>query len=502
MPRRVVGRRGIVPPAAGWRTVAARAAAALLVTGATSLPATAHADAITDLQKRYQVSVAQAQQALSGLVQRRQQQQAVVDQLRGVTGGYAADLRAVDQQLMATVNALQAAEASLAQTDEDIRALEAKIAEKQEAVDQRAAAYATRLRGLYKFTRTSPLEELLGAHSFSEALQRLTMMQAVARVDNRLLGQLRSEQQALLAARAELDKKQAEATALRDQIEQQRQVLEGQRAQQAALVAKAQSEQRQAEQTLTEFDQQQRTQAAEIVQLQGQYQSELAELERQRQEELRRLEEQRRAQATATAQAQAAAIARATAAAQATAMARAQPAAGKGAPAATSGSARRAGTPIPLPTVAPLPGSVKTGALAPSSAGLIWPVVNPVVTTEFGESTFAESFHRGIDLAQHLYTPVLAAADGIVLQSGLAVPGKPSQSYGMRVVIGHSPSLATLYAHLDDAKSPPVVKAGDRVKRGQIIGYIGLTGITSGPHLHFEVQVGGEAKNPRNYLPK
>jgi murein DD-endopeptidase MepM/ murein hydrolase activator NlpD len=129
-------------------------------------------------------------------------------------------------------------------------------------------------------------------------------------------------------------------------------------------------------------------------------------------------------------------------------------------------------------------------------------VPNPVVTTEFGDATFAESFHRGLDLAQKLYTPVIAAADGIVLQSGLAVPGNPSQSYGMRVVIAHSPTLSTLYAHLDDTRQVPTVKAGDRVKRGQIIGYIGMTGITSGPHLHFEVHVSGEALNPRLYLPK
>jgi murein DD-endopeptidase MepM/ murein hydrolase activator NlpD len=149
-----------------------------------------------------------------------------------------------------------------------------------------------------------------------------------------------------------------------------------------------------------------------------------------------------------------------------------------------------------------LPSAIQTAGLQPSSYGLIWPVANPVVTTEFGDSTFAESFHRGIDLAQNLYTPVLAAADGIVLLSGLAVPGEPSRSYGMRVVIAHGTTLATLYAHLDDTRQTATVKAGDRVKRGQIIGYIGMTGITSGPHLHFEVQVSGEAKNPRLYLPK
>lgn len=150
----------------------------------------------------------------------------------------------------------------------------------------------------------------------------------------------------------------------------------------------------------------------------------------------------------------------------------------------------------------PLPGSIQTSGVAPSSYGFVWPVANPVVTTEFGERTFAQSFHTGIDLAQKLYTPITAAGDGIVLKRGLAVPGKPSQSYGMMVVVGHSPTVSTLYAHLDDRAYLPTVKEGDRVKRGQIIGYIGMTGITSGPHLHFEVFVSGGVKNPRQYLPK
>ena len=130
-----------------------------------------------------------------------------------------------------------------------------------------------------------------------------------------------------------------------------------------------------------------------------------------------------------------------------------------------------------------------------------WPVVNPVVTTEFGEPTFAQSAHSGIDLAQRRLAPVLAAADGIVLACGLAVPGDPAQSYGMLVVIAHTRTLATLYAHLEDEAAPPVVTPGQAVKRGQIIGYIGMTGLTTGPHLHFEVRLTGQCQDPRNYLP-
>jgi murein DD-endopeptidase MepM/ murein hydrolase activator NlpD len=136
--------------------------------------------------------------------------------------------------------------------------------------------------------------------------------------------------------------------------------------------------------------------------------------------------------------------------------------------------------------------------LAPAFA---WPVFNAVVTTEFGEPTFAQSAHSGIDLAQRRLSPVLAAADGIVLACGLAVPGDPEQSYGMMVVIAHTRTIATLYAHLENEAAPPPVTPGQLVKRGQIVGYIGMTGLTTGPHLHFEVRLAGQCHNPRDFLP-
>ena len=190
-----------------------------------------------------------------------------------------------------------------------------------------------------------------------------------------------------------------------------------------------------------------------------------------------------------------------------------------GTPAATRPAGASAGvtpTPIapiaafaqrPAPTVVSSPspvsvaGSVRTNLLQPSTLGFVWPVTDPDVTTEFGERNFAQSFHTGIDLAKPMETAIRAAADGIVLKAGLAIPGVPSASYGMMVVVAHGPTLATLYAHLDNRGMPPVVKEGQVVRRGQVLGYIGMTGLTSGPHVHFEVLVNDQPINPRKYLP-
>jgi murein DD-endopeptidase MepM/ murein hydrolase activator NlpD len=445
-------------------------------------PAVASADALTDLKAR----IAQAQTSVQQITSRRVGQQNVVEQLRGITGAQASDLRRVDAELIAAVGRFNRAEAALLRVDEEIGSLESAIAAKEAAVAQRADVYGTRLRALYKFTQTSPLEQLLGARSFTDALHRVTMMQAVTRVDNRLLGQLRGEHDELKKDRALLDEKRGEAVALRTELDEQRRALEGRRAEQALLVAQAQSEQRAAEGALSELDRAAAEQSANVQRLQGQYQRELEELERLR------LEEQRRQEAL-----RAAAAATATAQAAATATARAQPTQTGARPGPTATPGRAATQPV-----VGLPGAVQTDRLQPSSYNFIYPVVRPVVTTEYGERTFAQSFHTGIDLANDNRTPVLAASDGVVLEAGLAVPGKPSQSYGMTIVIAHDTKLSTRYAHLDVAPWGPTVKAGDKVKRGQIVGYIGMTGITSGPHLHFEVLESGDHRDPRRYLPK
>ena len=112
--------------------------------------------------------------------------------------------------------------------------------------------------------------------------------------------------------------------------------------------------------------------------------------------------------------------------------------------------------PAQTPTSVVIPGSVRTNLLQPSTLGFVWPVEDPDVTTEFGERNFAQSFHTGIDMAVPIDSPVRAAADGIVLKAGLAIPGAPSASYGMMVVVANGPTTATLYAHLQSrGRVPP-----------------------------------------------
>lgn len=125
---------------------------------------------------------------------------------------------------------------------------------------------------------------------------------------------------------------------------------------------------------------------------------------------------------------------------------------------------------------------------------LMWPVSGPVVSG-FGWRIHpifhTRKFHTGIDIAAGYGTPIHAADSGTVIYAA-AMSG-----YGNVIVIDHGGGLSTLYAH----QSGFAAGTGAGVSRGQVIGYVGMTGYTTGPHLHFEVRVDGSPVDPMGYLP-
>ena len=123
----------------------------------------------------------------------------------------------------------------------------------------------------------------------------------------------------------------------------------------------------------------------------------------------------------------------------------------------------------------------------PSSSGLIWPVAGPI-TSPYGMRW--GSLHPGIDIGAGTGTPIRAAAGGRVIVSGY------SGGYGNLTVIDHGNGIATAYAH----QSSLAAAAGQEVGQGQVVGYVGSTGFSTGPHLHFEVRVNGTPVDPLGYL--
>lgn len=133
-------------------------------------------------------------------------------------------------------------------------------------------------------------------------------------------------------------------------------------------------------------------------------------------------------------------------------------------------------TPQDPPTISPINGNVK-------------------ITSGFGKRLHpiqkVEKFHKGVDLKVPVGTPVVATSAGVVT----LVEYKPN-GYGKRVVIQHDEEYETSYSQLSDFK----VKKGDKVEKGQVIGLSGNSGMSTAPHLHYEVRKNGVAVNPEEYM--
>ena len=129
-----------------------------------------------------------------------------------------------------------------------------------------------------------------------------------------------------------------------------------------------------------------------------------------------------------------------------------------------------------------------------STMPTIWPVVG-FVTSGFGARSAPfgggrRQFHKGLDISNRTGTPIMATAQGTVLKAG------HDGAYGLCVEINHGGGIVTKYAHMQRF----VVQPGQYVKRGEVIGYIGMTGRTTGPHLHYEVILNGVPVNPMRYI--
>ncbi len=151
--------------------------------------------------------------------------------------------------------------------------------------------------------------------------------------------------------------------------------------------------------------------------------------------------------------------------------------------------ARRVISEVPLSS--PVTQIVIQGTMVMPNRGtgrLAWPVVGRI-TSPFGRR--GSTMHSGVDIAAPLGTPIIAADSGTVTVSQSSLGG-----YGQTIMIDHGGgSLVTLYAHM----SKRLVSVGEVVEKGQVIGHVGSTGRSTGPHLHFEVHLNGTPVNPMQF---
>jgi murein DD-endopeptidase MepM/ murein hydrolase activator NlpD len=125
----------------------------------------------------------------------------------------------------------------------------------------------------------------------------------------------------------------------------------------------------------------------------------------------------------------------------------------------------------------------------------LWPVIGPI-RSSFGQredpvtGNGEGEFHTGIDISAPIGTPIRATADGTVKSAAM------ESGYGREVIIDHGNGMETCYAHM----SGFAVMAGETVVRGQVIGYVGVSGRTTGAHVHYEVRIHNAPVNPHKYM--
>ena len=126
---------------------------------------------------------------------------------------------------------------------------------------------------------------------------------------------------------------------------------------------------------------------------------------------------------------------------------------------------------------------------APHTTPSIWPAAG-YVSSPYGLRFNGTEFHQGIDIAADMGTPIVATADGVVTAAGW------NGGYGNMVDVDHGGGIVTRYGHA----SALAVTVGQQVRRGEVIAYVGSTGRSTGPHVHYEVRVDGQPVNPAGYL--
>lgn len=344
-----------------------------------------------------------------------------------------------------TIDKIAATERRIADLESQIAALDAKIAEEQLELRRTKEHYATFVRSVYK-SDADPLAQLLAAPDFQGFLNRAVVIEHLTYLSNRLIDHIHTVDRQLHDQQDIVKGKKSEADKQRADLVSQKAALLQQQAHQQDLENKLRQSIAKVKYELTIIDSQSAALAKRI-----------AEMEIARQDQL---------------------------------IAEAEQAAWQQAQFWMQNNL------FNLPTAS---------ANHSTKYPLIWPLQTGTLTLLFGPcSQWFEPpafgyphFHTGVDIAYNQGSPILAADDGIVVAASSSVMNGQLVGYGNYVIVAHANNHFSLYGHLLGY----VVKAGDILHQGQLLGYEGSTGNSTGPHVHFEYRYGGQPTNPLPYLP-
>lgn len=396
------------------------------------------------------------------------------------------NIRLVSEQIDALNN-------DIASKQESINNLEVEIEEQQKNIDEGMEQFKLRIRAMYVSGNDSLASVLVGATDFYDVLSKMQLVTRVAKRDDELINDLTNQ---LNEYNNNVNTLQSEKSALETE-------LQDADAKKSEYQEKFNQLNADAEKTQAEIDKlsdQKSSISSSIEQKKSENEvldqkSSEIEAEIKRQQALR--EEQERAAAEKAAADKAAAE---KAAAQESANKQVSQSSDEEDEDNNSGSSSSESTSNDDSNS----GSSSSGSGSSSSNGsFCWPVPSSYyITSYFGERW--GTFHKGIDIGAGNGTPIVAAASGTVIMAYNGCThdyGKDSScgcggGYGNYIVIDNGGSYSTLYGHC----SSVAVSEGDYVNQGDVIGYVGSTGYSTGNHLHFEIRVDGSQVDPLSYL--
>jgi murein DD-endopeptidase MepM/ murein hydrolase activator NlpD len=409
-----------------------------------------------------------------------------------------AEVADLDVRITSTSNDLQTAEAALVEAGARVSAGEQRVAAAQARFDE--ATGDLQAHALASYMGDGPLAMVSGVVKRADVdlLVAVQYARLVADVQQRHVDDYAAERDAFARERDELASARAGADENRTQIANAAADLEGQRAEKAAR-------QQEVAQNVAE-------QSQLVEQLQSRkesYQSEIDNLQRESAQIAALLRQRLLSTASATATPPSVTAAPQPAAPKPAA---AKPVAPKpvapkpSAPPTTAQKTTPAAKPVaPVtaakPTTTAKPAATtttraSTPTIAPPAAGpgFRWPLPGAPMVSGFGMRvqpvTGVYQLHAGVDIWGPEGTPIHAAAAGLVVSVGV------HHGYGNAVIIDHGGGWGTVYAH----QSQTAATVGQRVGAGDVIGYVGHTGLAAGPHLHFEIRVNGDPVDPMRYV--
>lgn len=404
-------------------------------------------------------SISDLEQQLQQLEQENQKYQKILDDTKS-------DIAEKEEYKSALVSKVQVLDEKIAVTREKISSLNDDIKEKQDAYDKGLSevedqfdALANRLRILYMSGNATDLEIIFGAKDFSDLIDKMELVKSLANSDKELISEIQTK----------LD----ELSTKKESLEADKKDLE---TQQASL----KSDQDEFNKLISDNDEILKNLYASNSE--AQHSLESAALQSDEIES--KISEYYAAQKAAAEQA-----------------AKASQSSSSSSSSSSSGSSSSGSSSS---------GSSSSGSssvIVPSGSGFAWPTPGFVsLSSEWFEDREVYN-HGGIDIAGAgiMGTPVVAAADGTVVATNSSCTHNWGKSYscgcgggyGNYVMISHAGGKMTVYGHLTSL----TVSSGQSVSRGQVIGYVGSTGNSTGPHLHYECRLNGVRYNPMSEYP-